>query len=103
MRERRNDVCGHVAPDGAGGPHGIESLDVDPRHDMRDAEERAAITAALEQLPADHPARVAYLDHADTIALTYLVADRPGLVDALKEAYLKGFGRLMRSAGHFRP
>jgi hypothetical protein len=30
-------------------------------------------------------------------------ADRPELVEALKEAYLKGFGRLLRSAGHFRP
>lgn len=76
---------------------------MDPRDDLRDAEERAAVTAALELLPADHPARVAYQDHADTIALTHLVADRPELVEALKEAYLKGFGRLMRSAGHFRP
>jgi hypothetical protein len=76
---------------------------VDPRDDLRDAEERAAITAALEQLPADHPARVAYLDHADTIALTHLVADRPELVEALKEAYLKGFSRLLRSVEHFRP
>ncbi len=76
---------------------------MDPRDDLRDAEERAAVTAALEQLPADHPARVAYLDHADTIALTHLVADRPELVDALKEAYLMGFGRLMRSAAYFRP
>jgi hypothetical protein len=76
---------------------------MDPRHDLRDAEEHAAICAALEQLPADHPVRVAYLDRVDTIALTHLVADRPELVEALKEAYLKGFGRLMRSAGHFRP
>ena len=76
---------------------------MDARDDMRDAEEHAAVTAALDQLPADHPARVAYLDHADTIALTHLVADRHDLVDALKEAYLKGFGRLMRSAAHFRP
>jgi hypothetical protein len=76
---------------------------MDPRDDLRDAEEHAVITAALEQLPADHPARVAYLEHADTIALTHLVADRPELVEALKEAYLKGFGRLLRAAGHFRP
>jgi len=45
---------------------------MDPTHDLRDAEEHAAITAALEQLPADHPARLAYLDHTDT------VADAPG-------------------------
>jgi len=30
-------------------------------------------------------------------------ADPLELVEALKEAYLKGFGRLLRSAGHFRP
>jgi hypothetical protein len=74
----------------------------DARDDLRDAEEHAAVTAALEQLPADHPARVAYLDRADTIALTHLVADRPDLVDALKEAYLASHRRLLRS-GHFRP
>jgi len=69
----------------------------------RDAEEHAAITGALERLPANHPARVAYLADADTIALTYLVADRPDLVEALKQAYLSGCGRLLRSSGHFRP
>jgi hypothetical protein len=47
---------------------------------LRDTEEDAAITAVLEQLPADHPARLACLDHTDTIALTHLVADRPELV-----------------------
>jgi len=76
---------------------------MDPRYDTRDAEEHAAITAALEQLLADHPARLAYLDHADTIALTHLVADRPDLVEALKQAYLSGCGRLLRSSEHFRP
>ena len=76
---------------------------MDLGHELRDAKEHAAVTAALEQLPADHPARVAYQDHADTITLTHLVADRPELVEALKEAYLKSFGRLLRSAGHFRP
>jgi hypothetical protein len=76
---------------------------MDPGYDVRDAEERAAITAALEQLPADHPALKAFADGADTIALTHLVAGRPELVEALKEAYLKGFGRLLHSARHFRP
>lgn len=72
--------------------------------DMRDPEEHAALAAALETLPADHPARAAYADGADTISLTHLVADRPELVEALKEAFLAGYRRMLeRSAGHFRP
>jgi hypothetical protein len=76
---------------------------MDSGHDLRDAEEHAAITAALEQLPADHLAYKAFAEGADTIALTHLVADRPELIEALKDAHLNGFGRLLRSAGHFRP
>ncbi|TMC55026.1 MAG: hypothetical protein E6J20_01255 [Chloroflexi bacterium] len=74
-----------------------------PRHDLRDSEEHAAISAALEQLPTDHPARKVFAEGVDTIALTHLVADRPELVEALKEAYLAGCGRLLRSSAHFRP
>jgi hypothetical protein len=76
---------------------------MDRRFDTRDAEERAAITAALESLPAEHQARTAFAEGADTIALTHLVADRPDLVEALKQAYLSGYGRLLRSSGHLRP
>jgi hypothetical protein len=76
---------------------------MDPRYDSRDAEEHAALAVILAELPADHPARIAYLDHADTIALTHLVADRPQLVEAIKEAFLAGYRRMLRRSGHFRP
>jgi hypothetical protein len=67
----------------------------------RDAEEQAAVAAALSLLRSDHPARVAFENGLDTIALTHLVADRQDLVNALKKAYLDGFGR---GIGHgFRP
>jgi hypothetical protein len=85
-----------------GRPPSIECLKHAPRARYARPREHAVISAALEQLPAVHLARLAYLDHTDTIALTHLVADRPELVEALKEAYLKGFGRLLCSAGHFR-
>ena len=71
---------------------------------FRDAEECAAITAALKALPADHPARQAYAEGADTIRLTHLVADDPELVEALKNAFLAGYRRLLgRTGRHFRP
>lgn len=75
---------------------------MDLRYDIRDAEEHAAIAAALAELPADHPARVAYEDHADTIRLTHLVG-RQDLADRLAEAFLDGYDRMRRArGGHFR-
>jgi hypothetical protein len=83
----------------------LQTLPKDRRHpaDYRDEIEHAEVAAALSELPEDHPARVAYLDYVDTIALTHLVADRPELVEALKKAYIASCGRLLRSGGHFRP
>lgn len=46
---------------------------MDPRCDTRDPEEHAAIAAILAELPADHPARIAYAGQEDTIRLTHLV------------------------------
>ena len=69
---------------------------MDPCFDARDAEERAAIAAALTVLPAEHPARLAYPDHINTIRLAHLVAERPELVEALKEAWLAGYNRTLR-------
>lgn len=72
-----------------------------PARVRRDPEEEAAILAALADLPPEHPARVAYADGVDTIALTHLVADRPATLEALKLAYLDGFARRIGSS--FRP
>jgi hypothetical protein len=72
--------------------------------DRRDAEEHSAVSAALETLPPDHPAKQAYSEGADTIRLTHLVADRRDTVEVLTEAYLAGYRRfLQRQAGYFRP
>jgi hypothetical protein len=70
--------------------------------DIRDADEHAAIIKALDQLPSDHAARVAYSKGADTIALTHLVADRPDIVHAITEAYLAGYRRSLARWGGFR-
>lgn len=71
--------------------------------DVRDAEEHAAIAAAFKDLPAAHHARRAYLEGADTIALTHLVGDQPGLAERLTEVYLAGWRRSLARWGPFRP
>ena len=71
--------------------------------DARDAEEHAEVAALLAALPGDHPAALAYARGADTVALTHLVADRPELAEALKEAFLAGYRRLLSVSGGFRP
>ncbi len=77
---------------------------MDPCYDTRDAVEHAAVRAILAELPADHPAQLAYREHATTIALTHLVADRHKLVESLKGAFLEGYRRMWdRVGGHFRP
>jgi hypothetical protein len=77
---------------------------VDRQYDTRDAEEHRAVATALETLPVDHAARRAYAEGADTIQLSHLVADRPDIVDELKEAYLAGYDRMLeRSGSYFRP
>jgi len=47
--------------------------------------------------------RAAYAKHTGTLELTRLVADRPDLVDELKEAWLAGYRRLLARSGGFRP
>jgi hypothetical protein len=39
--------------------------------------------AILAELPTDHPARIAFAEGKDTIALTHLVSDRKDLVKHL--------------------
>lgn len=76
---------------------------MDSRYDIRDAEEHAAIAAVLAELPADHPARIAYQDHTDTIQLTRLV-DRQDLADRLAQAFVDAYYRMRRAhGGHLRP
>ena len=74
------------------------------RYDLRDADEQAAVAALLDALPPEHAARGAFDGVLDTIALTHLVADRPELVERLKEAFLAGYRRMLeRSGSYFRP
>lgn len=71
--------------------------------DYRDEIEHAKVAAILAALPEDHLARIAYREHETTIALAHLVADRPGLVERFKTAYLEGWGRIMDRCRGFRP
>jgi len=71
--------------------------------DTRDADEHAAVTVALSNLPPDHPARRAYAEGADTVKLTHLVADRRDIIAALTEAYLAGWRRSLARWSGFRP
>ena len=72
--------------------------------DTRDAAEHEAVRLAIAVLPQDHTARQAYRRGAGTIELSHLVADRPELVEALTEAFLAGYRRMLRrDGGHFRP
>ena len=72
-------------------------------NDGRDDEELLAVAAILDELPEDHAARSAFRAGAGTIELTHLVG-RQDLADRLKQAYLDGYGRMLRrSGGHFRP
>jgi hypothetical protein len=63
----------------------------------RDDEQRAAIGAILSELPDNHPARAAYRDGADAIALTYLVG-REDLVEKLSQAWLDWYAERVRRA-----
>ena len=51
---------------------------------------------------SEHPARVAYADHEDTIRLTHLVGRRD-LAERLTQAFLDGYNRMLRRQAHFRP
>ena len=74
-----------------------------PPPDTRDQQEHAEVAAALASLPEDHAARRAYAEGLGTIALTHLVREHRGIVDALTEAYLAGNRRALRRSGSFRP
>ena len=70
--------------------------------------EHAEVACILSELPAEHPARVAYATGArevsDSISLTWLVADRRNMVRALVDANMAAWGRtLARQGGYFRP
>lgn len=60
------------------------------RADYRDELEHAEVARILSELSAEHPARVAYATGAreasDSISLTWLVADRSHMVQALVDA-----------------
>ncbi len=72
-------------------------------YDTRDPAERADVATILGVLPDEHPARVAYACGTGTLELTHLVADRPELVEELKEAWLAGYRRLLARSQGFRP
>jgi hypothetical protein len=59
----------------------------------RDEQANTEVAAILGDLPEDHPARVAFAEGKTTAALTFLVADRPDLVEKLKATILARSGR----------
>jgi hypothetical protein len=71
----------------------VRPLPPEKRHpsDYRDDAEHAQIALILSELPAKHPARVAYLsgawEGANTLSLIRLVAKQPEMVDRLIEIY----------------
>jgi len=78
------------------------------RADYRDEIEHAEVARILSELPAEHPARVAYTTGAreasDADSLTWLVADSRDLVQALVDANMAAWRRtLARQGGYFRP
>ena len=73
-----------------------------PPPDFRDDEEKAEVARILSVLPAEHPARVAFAQGRDTIALTHLVGDAELTAKALTKAFLAGANRIM-NRGHFKP
>lgn len=64
---------------------------------------RPSTPTILGVLPEQHAAREAYAEHVGTLELTHLVADRPELIEPLKEAWLAGYRRLLARSGGFRP
>jgi hypothetical protein len=76
--------------------------------DYRDELEHAEVARILSELPAEHPARVAYAtgarEAADSISISNLIADRRELVAALVDAYLAANRRIFaRQGAYFRP
>ena len=88
----------------------LQPLAPERRHraDYRDEIEHAEIARILSELPAEHPARVAYSTGAreacDSISLTWLVAERRDIVQALVDANVAAWRRILaRQGGYFRP
>jgi hypothetical protein len=83
----------------------MQSLPLDRRHlaDYRDEIEHSEVARILSELPAEHPARVAYStgarEAADSISPSWLVADRRDLVQALVEANLAAWRRTLARQG----
>jgi hypothetical protein len=71
--------------------------------DAHDDQERRQIAEILQELPEDHRARAALREGADAIALTHLVDKRQDLIDRLTQAWLDGYGRMLRRSGGFKP
>ena len=88
----------------------LQPLAPERRHraDYRDEVEHTEVACIPSELPAEHPARVAYAtgvrEASDSISLTWLVADRRDMVRALTEANMAAWRRtLVRQGGYFRP
>jgi hypothetical protein len=88
----------------------LQSLPPGQRHraDYRDEIEHAEVARILSELPVEHPARIAYAtgarEAADSISLSWLVADRGDMVRALTDANTAAYRRtLARQGGYFRP
>jgi hypothetical protein len=60
----------------------------------RDEQANAEVAAILAELPADHPAPVAFAQGKDTIAPTHLLTDRMDLVKRLMDTYRAHNGRI---------
>lgn len=76
--------------------------------DYRDELEHAEVARILSELPAEHPARVAYATGAreasDSISLSWLIADRRDMVQALVDVNMAAYRRtLARQGEYFRP
>jgi hypothetical protein len=72
------------------------------KSDAHDEQERAEIRVILSELPEDHPAWAAHAAGADAIKLIHIVG-RNELVEKLTQAWLDGYGRMLRRQAHFRP
>src|SRR5882762_8319428 len=75
-------------------PKLAETIDLSGRDEQADRE----VAAILAELPADHPARQAFAERRDTIALTHLVAARKDLVKRLVDTYFAHDGTHLRQA-----
>ena len=70
--------------------------------DAHDDEERREILEILKKLPEHHRAWLAHREGADAIALTHLMDQRQDLIEGLKQAWMDGYGRLLRRSAGFR-